>query len=189
MTDLEIRINELLDSLSPTSKTDKAFSNLKKTLNSSSKMVESVNSIGDSLQTNIQSGVGGVTGAIGGWVAGKTTKLVGNVAGGVVSGALKTVADIIPDSSDIKTPETDSEIARCIDSCVIPADKDELFELLQYCWNNMNPKSSPFGNQAVKSFKTLHSKVHTAFLIAANDDSRLLKIAKPYFPPKRFGIF
>lgn len=102
MTDLEKRINELARDLTPSGKVGNALAGVKKTLNSSSHIVDAVKNFGDNLQDNIEEGVGGVTGTIGGWVAGKATKLAGGVAGGIVAGTLKTVAGIIPDSSDLK---------------------------------------------------------------------------------------
>lgn len=188
MTELENRINALIEALTPTSKTGKALSNVKKTLNSSSNIVTAVNNLGDSIQDNFGE-VGGVAGSVGGWMAGKATKLVGGVAGGIVAGTLKTVAGIIPDSSDFKLPETDKKVAHCIDTCPIPTEKTNLFELLQYIWGALNSTASPYGKQATESLKSLHSRVYSAFLITAKDDANLLELAKSYAPKKRLGIF
>ena len=189
MTELEKRINDLLGSLAPNSKTGAVFSRVKKSLNSSSKIVDAVNNIGDSLQENIEDGVGGVTGAVGGWIAGKTSKLVGGLAGGVVAGTLKTVAGIIPDSSDVKLPETDRKLAHCIDTHPIPCDKQELFELLQFTWTNVNSNNSPYGKQTKEAFKNALSRVQNAFSSFAKEDKELLRMAQPYLPKKRFGLF
>lgn len=189
MTELERRINVFIESLAPTKKAAKTLSGIKKTLNSSSRIVDSINNIGDSLQDNIEESVGGVTGSVGGWMAGKTINIVGGIAGGVVAGTLKTVAGIIPDSSDIKLPESDKKLAHCIESFSLPADKSELFELLQYTWSAFNSKSSPYGKQTIEAFKRCHSRVYSAFIIAAKEDNSLLLLSKSFAPKKRFGIF
>lgn len=189
MTELEERINKSLGVLGPKSKAGAVMSGIKKTLNSSSHIVDAVNNIGDSLQENIEDEVGGITGTVSGWVAGKTTKFVGGVAGGIVAGTLKTVAGIIPDSSDIKLPETDRKVAHCVDTYPLPSDKNELYELLQFVWTSINSKSTPYGKITIESLKNLHIRVHSAFLISAKDDKELLQLAKPYFPKKRFGLF
>lgn len=85
MIDLEKRIDVVLGTLSPNNKIGTVFSMVKKTLNSSSQIVDAVNNIGVSLQENLKDEVGGITGTVGGWIAGKTTKLVGGVAGGIVA--------------------------------------------------------------------------------------------------------
>ncbi len=189
MTELEKRIQKELGLLAPTSKTATALAGIKKVLNSSSHIVDAVNDFGDNLQDNIEDSVGGFTGTIGGWMAGKTTKIVGGIAGGVVSGTLKTVAGVIPDSSDIKQPESDRKVAHCIDSYSIPSDKNELFELLQFVWNSTNSKNTPYGKQTIESFKNLHSRVQAAFQIAASEDNNLQQLAKPYYmPKKKFGF-
>lgn len=189
MTDLEKRINELARGLAPSGMVGKALSGVKRTLNSSSHIVDAVKDFGDNLQDNIEEGVGGVTGTIGGWVAGKATKLAGGVAGGIVAGTLKTVAGIIPDSSDLKLPETDLKVAHCIATCTLSTDKTELFELLQFVWATLNSPVSLYGTQAMAAFKALHPRVYSALLIAAKDDIDTLKVAKPYAPKKRFGLF
>lgn len=189
MTDLEKRINKVLGTLSPNNKTGTFISGIKKTLNSSSQIVNAVNNIGDSLQENIKEEIGGITGAVGGWLAGKTTKFVGGVGGGIVAGSLKTVAGLIPDSSDIKLPESDKKVAHCIDTYSIPLDKVELFKLLQYIWTIVNSKNSPYGKQTMEAFKNILSRVQSAFTTASKNDEDLLLMAKPYLPQKRFGLF
>ncbi len=189
MTDLEKRINALVNSLAPNSLTSKTLSGIKKTLNSSSNLVDSINNIGDRLQDNIEESVGGVTGSVSGWIAGKTTQFAGGIAGGIVAGTLKTVAGIIPDSSDIKLPESDKKVAHCIATFSLPTEKLELFELLQYTWNAINSKSNPYGKQTIDAFKTCHSKVYSTLIIAAKDDNELLQLSKSFAPKKRFGIF
>lgn len=187
MIDLESRIQEIVADLAPASKAGMAISGIKKTLNTSSQIVDAVNNIGDSLQNNL--GKGGVVGKVGGWMAGKTTKVVGGVAGTVVAGTLKTVADIIPDSSDMKSPDTDKKIAYCIDTYPLPTDKSSLFDLLQFVAKNVDTKNSPYGKNAIGAFKNLHEKVGAALSIAAKGDIDLLKLAKSYMPKKKFGIF
>lgn len=173
--------------MAPTSNAGKTISRIKKTLSSSSQIADAVNNIGDSLKDNI--GKGSVAGRVGGWMAGKTTRIVGGVAANVVAGTLKTVAEIIPDASDLKYPETDKKIAHCIDSYPLPVDKHELFELLQFSFNCSNSKNVLYGKQAIESFKNLYKKVNTAFLISAKGDDDLLKLAKEYMPKKKFGLF
>lgn len=187
MNDLELRIQQIVTDLAPSPKAGTVLSSIKKTLNTSSQIADAVNNIGDSLQENI--GKGGVTGMVGGWMAGKTTKFVGGVAGTVVAGTLKTVADIIPDSSDIKSPDTDKKIAYCIDTYPLPTDKSSLFDLLQFLAKNVDTKNSPYGKNAIMAFKNLHEKVGAALSIAAKGDNDLLKLAKSYMPKKKFGIF
>ncbi len=189
MTELENRINEVIGLLVPTSKTAKAMSSVKQTLNASSHIVTAVNNFGDSLQNNLEGEVGGVVGSVGGWIAGKSTKLVGGIAGGVIAGTLKTVAGIIPDSSDIKLPETDRKVAHAINTYPLPSEKIELFNLLQYLWGEINSEATPFGKLSITAFKSLYPRVHAAFLIAARQDAMLLEQAKSYAPKKRFGIF
>lgn len=189
MTDLEKRINEVLVSLTPNNKVGNVISGIKKTLNSSSQIVDSVNNIGDSLQENIKGEIGGITGTVGGWIAGKTTKIVGGVAGGIVAGTLKTVAGIIPDSSDIKLPESDKKIAHCIDTCPLPYDKSELYELLQFTWTVVNSKNTPYGKQSMEAFSELLKRVQQSFATASRNDEQLMEMAKPYLPKKRFGFF
>ena len=189
MTELENRINEVIGLMAPTSKTAKAMSSVKQILNASSHIVTSVNDFGDSLQNNLEGEVGGIVGSVGGWIAGKSTKLVGGIAGGVIAGTLKTVAGVIPDSSDIKLPETDRKVAHSINTYPLPSEKTELFNLLQYLWGQINSESTPFGKQSIAAFKSLHPRVHAAFLIAAKQDAMLLEQAKAYSPKKRFGIF
>ena len=189
MTDLEKRINELLGCTGPKSLVGKALTGVKNTLNSSSKIVDAVDDLGDALQDNIEEEIGGVTGAIGGWVAGKATKLTGAVAGGIVAGTLKTVAGIIPDSSDPKSPELDKKVAHCIDSYSFSSEKKDLIELLQFVWGTQNSSVSPYGGQTMKSLKNLHTRVYSALQIVAKDDQPTLSIAKSYAPKKRFGLF
>lgn len=189
MTGLEKRINEVIGTLSPNSKIETIFSGIKRTLNSSSHIVDAVNNIGDNLQENLEDEIGGITGTVGGWIAGKTTKFVGGVAGGIVAGTLKTVSGIIPDSSDLKLPETDRKVAHCIDTYSIPRDKGELFELLQYIWTIVNSKNKPYGKQTMESFRNALSRVQGAFITSSKNDTELLQMANPYLPKKRFGLF
>ena len=189
MTELEQRINELREALAPSGKIANTLSGIRKTLNSSSHIVDSVTNFGDNLQENIADGVGGVTGKVGGWLVGNSTNLVGKVAGGAIVGTLKTVAGIIPDSSDLKFPEVDKKVAHCVDTYSLPVEKDKLFELLQFIAGSCDSKTSPYGKQTIQSMKNLQSRVQSAFMIATKDDTELQLLAKPYLPKKRFGIF
>lgn len=189
MTELEKRINRVTGGLTPKGMVGRTLSSVKKTLNSSSNIVVAVNDFSDNLQENIGEEVGGITGAIGGWVAGKATKVAGGLAGGIVAGTLKTVAGIIPDSSDLKLPESDQKVAYCIDTCTLPTDKSELFELLQFVHGALNSSSSPYGKQAKSSLTALHKRVYAALLVAAKNDSEILNVAKDYAPQKQFGLF
>lgn len=189
MTELEKRINELIGRSGPKNIVGKTLSGVKNTLNSSSNIVTAVNNFGDSLQDNIEDEIGGVTGAIGGWVAGTATKLTGTVAGGIVAGTLKTVAGIIPDSSDPKLPELDKKVAHLIDSYSIPSEKEGLIELLQFVWGTQKSTDRPFGKQTMSSLRNLHSRIYSTLQIVAKDDQCSLAIAKSYAPKKRFGIF
>lgn len=189
MNKLEKRINDLIGILAPANKTNKALSGLKKTLNSSSHIVDAVNNFGDILQDNLEDSVGGIAGTMGGWMAGKATKLVGGVAGGVIAGTLKTVAAIIPDSQDLKLPETDKKVAHCIDTFPLPSDKTELFELLQFSWGTISSEMSPYGKQTLNSFKSFNSRVYSTLQSIASQDQTLMQLAKSYAPKKRFGIF
>lgn len=189
MNELEKRINDLIGVLAPSNKTGKVLSGVKKTLNSSSHIVDAVNNFSENLQDNLEDSVGGIAGTVGGWMAGKATKLVGGIAGGIVAGTLKTVAGIIPDSQDLKLPETDKKIAHCINTFSLPLDKTELFELLQFSWGTITSNASPYGRQALDSFIALNSRVYSALQIAADQDQGLLNLAKSYTPKKRFGLF
>lgn len=165
------------------------MSSVKQTLNASSNIVTAVNDFSDNLQNNLEGEVGGIVGSVGGWIAGKSTKLVGGIAGGVIAGTLKTVAGIIPDSSDLKLPETDRKVAHSINTYPLPSEKTELFNFLQYIWGEINSDTTPFGKQSIAAIKSLYPRVHAAFLIAAKQDVMLLEQAKAYAPKKRFGIF
>lgn len=187
MTELEKRITSVIDSLKPKGNTGKAIRGIKQTIYSSSHIVDSINNFGDNLQHTL-SKEGGIPGAVGGWIAGKTTKFMGSVTGGIVVGALKTVAGIIPDSSDIKLPESDRKVAHSVDTCPIPVDKYELYYMLQYISSALNSQSSPFGQQTKASLKSLHARVYSAFLQVAKDDCNLLALSKDFMPKKRFGI-
>lgn len=189
MTDLEKRINDVLGMLYPNDRIGTVLSGIKKTLNSSSQIVDAVNNIGDSLQENLEDEVGGITGTVGGWIAGKTTKLVGGVAGGILAGTLKTAASIIPDSSDIKLPESDKKIAHCIDTCPMPCDKIDLFELLQFTWTIVHSKNTPYGKQTKEAFQNYLLRVQNTFTTASKNDEDLIQMARPYLPKKRFGLF
>lgn len=183
------RINQLINSLSSNNIVGKTLSGVKKTLNKSSAIVDAVNNIGDSLQDNIEDEVGGITGAIGGWIAGKSIKVGGSIVGGVVAGTLKTVAGVIPTSSDIKLPESDAKIAHCVDTYAIPTNKEELLQLLQFTWQSINSKTTPYGKQTLESLRICHSKIYTAFTAVAKGDNNLLEFAKSFAPKKRWGMF
>ena len=189
MTELERRIDKVVSSLTAKGVTGKTLSGIKKTLNSSSHIVDAVNNFGDNLQDNLEDVIGGVTGTIGGWVVGKSTKLVGGVAGGIVAGTLKTVAGIIPDASDIKLPESDKKVAHSVDTCPIPSEPNELYEMLQYISNTLNSSSIPYGKRTIESLKALHTKVYSTLHQIARDDKNLLMLSKNFAPKKRFGIF
>lgn len=189
MTELERRIDKVVSSLTTKGVTGKTLSGIKKTLNSSSHIVDAVTNFGDNLQDNLEEEIGGITGTIGGWVVGKSTKLVGGVAGGLVAGTLKTVAGIIPDVSDIKQPESDKKVAHIVDTCPLPGDPNELYEMLQYISNSLNSPSMPYGKQTIEALKTLHTKVYSTIQQIAKNDKNLLMLSKNFAPKKRFGIF
>ena len=189
MVELEKRINKVLGTLAPQSMVGKALSGVKNTLKSSSNIVEGVNNFGDNIQDHIEEEVGGVLGSVTGFMASKAVKIGGGIAGGVVSATLKTVAGVIPDSSDIKSQETDRKIAHCIDTFTIPSDKTQLYEHLQYIHGIINSSNTPYGKNAMSSFKTLHEKIFSTFKIVAKDDNELIQLSKMYAPKKRFGIF
>lgn len=188
MVHLEYEINTILEARKPISGVGKALSKAKSTLNASSQIVNAVNNFGDCLEENIDE-VGGPIGYAAGWIAGKTTKVVGGIGGGIISGTLKTIAGVIPDASNPKQPETDLKIASIIEAYPLPTDKTQLFELLQWVYGHISSAKTPYGKSTIDSLKSLHPRVFEALKIAAQDDDKTLKLAKPYAPKKKFGFF
>jgi len=188
MTELESRIIELISGNSKKSGFNKAMSTVKKTLDSSTYIVDAVNDIGDSLKENINHSVKGIPGSVGGWVAGKTTKIVGGLGAGVVAGTLKTIAGIIPDSSDPKSRDIDIKISQLVDCYSLPTQKEEIFSLLQYLWANISSDNAIYGKHTLESMKKLHAKTFEALKVLADKNDPILKLAKSYAPKKFFGI-
>lgn len=192
MTELETRLNKLSKKLEKKRGVGKTLSNVKRGLKSSSHFVDSVKNFGDNLGNNLGNNleeIGGIAGAIGGWAVGKTVKLAGGLACGIASGTIKTVADTIPDASDLKLPETDKKIAFCIDTCPLPSNEAELIELLQFISGTLKSKNSPYGKTAISSFKELHAKVYSEIVQVVKPDKKTLEYIKPYAPKKQFGVF
>lgn len=199
MTALEISINEKIEDLLPKGKIKKSLSEVRKTLNSSSYIVEAVSDISERLEENLGAEIGGVTGKVSGKVVGdvigkaagkiigKSFDVIGGLTGSVIAGTLKTVAGIIPDSSDLKFSESDKKIAHCVDTFVLPVDREALLETLQYTWAVINSKNSPFGKQTLKAMKSLNSRVYSSLMTVSNGDETLLDLAQNYISPK--GIF
>lgn len=188
MIHLESEINSILESNRPTTKVGKALSKAKTTLNASSQIVDAVNNFGDNLEYNLDE-VGGVVGSAAGWIAGKATKVVGGIGGGLLVGTLKTVAGAIPDASNPKQPETDIRIAAMIDSYPLPADANTLLELLQWVHGQISSSKSLYGKETIESLKRIHPKVYKALSVAAENDTKIMKLAKSYAPKKKFGLF
>lgn len=196
MTELEIRINEQISELMPKGKFKKSLSNVRKTLNSSSYIVEAVSDISVRIEENLGSEIGGVTGKVSGKavgdavgkaagkIIGKSVDVIGGLTGSVIAGTLKTVAGIIPDSSDLKFPESDKKIAHCVDTFVLPVDSGSLLETLQYTWSVINSKTSPFGKQTLKAMKNLNSRAYSSLMALSNGDETMLNLARNYISPK-----
>ena len=196
MTELEIRINEQISELMPRGKFKKSLSNVRKTLNSSSYIVEAVSDISGRIEENVGAEIGGVTGKVSGKavgdavgkaagkIIGKSVDVIGGLTGSVIAGTLKTVAGIIPDPSDLKFPESDKKIAHCVDTFVLPINKESLLETLQYTWSAINSKTSPFGKQTLKAMKNLNSKAYSSLLAISNGDETLLEFARNYISPR-----
>ena len=106
MTELEKRINEQIAELMPKGKLKKSLSNVRKTLNSSSYIVEVVSDISGRIEDNLGAEIGGVTGKVSGKavgdavgkaagkIIGKSVDVIGGLTGSVIAGTLKTVAAI-----------------------------------------------------------------------------------------------
>ena len=188
MTQLEDLIREVVDT-TDTTKTAQNLSKIKDFLNSSGEMVESVNKLGNTLNKNLKGGVGGLTGMVSGWIAEKTTKVVGGISAGVVSGTLKTIATLIPDKGDLKGSELDTKISHLIDTYSLPTDKKQLFELLQFFYNNLYAEEPMFGEKTLTAMKKLHVKTYDHFCVIAGKDEDIFNLAKRYSPKKKFGLF
>lgn len=188
MIHLESVINQLLEQHKPKSGVAKALSKTKSSLNASSHIVDAVNNFGDNLESNLGD-IGGFALTAAGWLTGKATKVVGGIGGGIVAGTLKTVAGVIPDASDPKQPETDIKIAGIVDSYPLPNDNDTLLELLQWLHGHLNSNNTPYGKSAIEAMKNLHSRVYKTIAVSANENTKILKIAKSYSPKKKFGLF
>lgn len=189
MTQLEELICEVVTDATDTSKTAQNLSKIRSLLNSSGEMVEAVNNFGDTLHTNLKESVGGLTGRVGGWIAGKTTKVVGGISAGVVSGTLKTIATLIPNNGDLKGSELDSKISQLVDTYSLPIEKNPLFALLQFLYNNTNAEQPVFGEKTLKAMKKLHVKAYDHFCVITGKDEDIFNLAKNYFPKKKFGLF
>ena len=189
MTQLESLIYESLNELSPRTKTGQNISKIRNFLDSSGEIVESVNQLGDTLNSNLKDSVGGLTGKISGWVAGKVTKVVGGIGVGVVSGTLKTVATLIPNKGDLKNAGTDTKISQIVNTYTLPADKNQLFELLQFLFNNLQTDQAIFGEKTLDAMKKLHVKAYDHLCVVADKNEEIFKLAKNYAPKKKFGFF
>ncbi len=185
MVHIESEINALLLSNQPTSGVGKALLKAKNVLNSSHHIVDSIHSFGK----NLSDEVGGVGGKTAGWIVGKSTKIVGGIGGKVLAGTLKTVAGVIPDETNPKDIATDLKIASLVEAYPLPTDKTQLLELLQWIHGHVNSSNTPYGKSTIKSLKTKHPHVWNALKIAAEDDDKILKLAKSYAPKKKFGLF
>lgn len=94
------------------------------------------------------------------------------------------MAGIIPDPSDLKFPESDIKIAHCVDTFVLPINRESLLETLQYTWSAINSKTSPFGKQTLKAMKSLNSKAYSSLMAVSNGDETLLEFARNYISPR-----
>lgn len=189
MTQLEQLIGEVVQNSIETTKTSRNLSKIKDVLNSSGGMVESVSQFGDTLNSNLKESLGGMTGKVGGWIAGKTTKVVGGIGAGVVSGTLKTLTTLLPDKGNLKSPELDTKISQLVDTYTLPTDKNQLIELLQFLYNNLNVEQTLFGEKTLRAMKKLHVKTYDQFCILTDKDDNIFNLAKKYSPKKKFGLF
>lgn len=189
MTQLEELICEIIADSTDTTKSGQTLSKIKGLLNSSGEMVEAVNNFGDTLNTNLKESVGGLTGKVGGWIAGKTTKVVGGISTGVVSGTLKTIASLIPVKGDLKGSELDTKISQLVETYSLPIEKNQLFELLQFLYNNLNAEKPVFGEKTLAAMKRLHVKAYDHFCVITGKDEDIFNLAKKYSPKKKFGFF
>lgn len=190
MTELEKQITDVINVFQgDMTATAKTFVNVKKALNTTAKTVKAAEDFSNSLNTNIKSCSDSTIGKIGGWMAGKTTKAVIGLSSSLVAGTIKTATAIIPDAGSPKKPEIDAAISSVVEKFELPADKDELLELVKYLWENVYGKTSEFGDRTKKVMKILHDEAYTSLTSLAENDKRLLKIAKSYSPQKKFGFF
>lgn len=188
MTDLEKQIKDILEEKSEKKGVTKTLSTVKKTLDSSSMLVDSINELGDALKDNINNSVKGIGGSLSGWIAGKTTKIVGGVGAGVIAATLKTVGSLIPDSEDPKNKELDIQISRLVKQCPLPLQKESLLELLQYLWSNISMENPLFGKKTLESMKEVHENVYASLKNITEKNDPILKLAKSYVPKKKFGL-
>lgn len=189
MIHLESEINKILEGGKVSNMVGKTLSATKSVLNSSSHIVDAVHNFADNLENEINEGVGGIGGAAAGWIAGKATKTVGGLGGGIIAGALKTVAMVIPDASNPKQPETDLRIANLVDTYPLSNDKNNLFELVQWLYGQINLKGSPYGKSTVEAFKNLHQRAFAMLSVVARNDVEMTALAKSFAPKKKFGLF
>ena len=188
MTELEKQITELLEEKIEKKGVIKTMSMVKKTLDSSSILVDSINELGDTLKDNINNSVKGKSGTVSGWIAGKSIKIVGGLGAGVIAGTLKTVAGIIPDSSDPKNKELDTRISQLIKQYPIPLQKESLLELLQYLWSHISLDNPFFGKMTLEAMKGVHENVYETLKNITEKNDPILKLAKSYIPKKKFGL-
>lgn len=187
MIALELEIKNLLESLAPTSGVAKQLSKTKKILDSSSHMVEAVDNFSKALKKNVGKGLGGgITAGVSGWVASKTTKVVGGLGAGAVSAILQTTAAMIPDSSDPKSTDTDLKIAQLINNYTLPKDKNELFDLLQWIYVQLQSDHTPFGDQTIESLEKIHQRTYEMLKVLCKNDEEMTNLSKQYAPKKKF---
>lgn len=190
MNDLQKRINDIIENNRSTGSGNNILRGLKSGLNQSSLICENaVDSLSHNIRENIDDNLDGVAGAVSGWMVGTSVKIVGGIAGGVISGSLKFLADIIPDRQTISKSETDRQIADCINTFVIPIDKQKILELLQFSWSIIQTPNNPFGPMSSVAFKSFNSRAYKALInVCDASDKDLITTAKKYTAKKRFGF-
>ena len=181
---IEEKIFEILDE----KQTSKFMSQTKSVLNSSGQLVTIVNVAGDNIKGSIKESVGGLKGKFLGKLASTTTKVVGGLATGVIAGTLKTVAFFIPDGADPKKPENDAKISAMISTFAIPEDKENLVDLLLWLHQQINAKEKTFGEQTIKTMKSLHLSIYDILKTMVNGDKNMINWMKAYAPSNKFGL-
>ena len=76
-----------------------------------------------------------------------------------------------------------------IDTYSLPTDKNQLFELLQFLYNNLNAEQPIFGEKTLKAMKKLHVKAYDHFCVITGKDEDIFNLAKKYSPKKKLSLF
>ncbi len=83
---------------------------------------------------------------------------------------------MIPDSSDPKSTDTDLKIAQLINNYTLPKDKNELFDLLQWIYVQLQSNHTPFGDQTIESLEKIHQRTYEMLKVLPKDKNELFDL-------------